>query len=488
MNIQKTDLTPKAPQDVVLGLIMMQKDEGPLLEAWLRYHERLTPPTNIWVLDNGSSDPQTLAALADAEARGLRVIRDYPTNSDYQVKDEIFVRLIGQMQDEGADFTIPLDCDEFLICRNDDIPASFAPEELRAVIADALTKPGHFMMRGSYYNVTGRAQSFVFGQERSVCFGRSRVTGLDHGYHNARTVDDQVQTIDLAMLHFQAKRLEISKRQATEKLRKRVKNFSPEWLESYTGAGSHMKKWFIAPPADSTETKGRTMPGFARAMEEVGVTFPFGMFFQEDRYGESRAILGDDPVLPLAVEHGIPEKEALLIHHLGRNSKHVLFYAPAALARRLPGDGAGRVDVLSLSSVTLASRLPADETSDEPRLHLHSLSLRVAVDGFGKPSRRPPQGAVRDYTSRALDRLPALPDLAVVNGRYRLACVAALALRSRDIRLIVPNFWSREEYHPMLGFCGCLDTEGDTVVLKPDADVTAEALSEIYEAALDDFR
>lgn len=193
-------------------------------------------------------------------------------------------------------------------------------------------------------------------------------------------------------------------------------------------------------------------------------------------------------MLPLAVEHGIPEKEALLIHHLGRNSNHVLFYAPAALARRLPGDGAGRVDVLSLSSVTLASRLPADETSDEPRLHLHSLSLRVAVDGFGKPSRRPPQGAVRDYTSRALDRLPALPDLAVVNGRYRLACVAALALRSRDIRMIVPNFWSREEYHPMLGFCGCLDTEGDTVVLKPDSDVTTEALSEIYEAALDDFR
>ena len=53
--------------------ITMQKDEGLLLDAWLRYYGYLFGFENIEVLDNGSRDRLTTGILEQFEAAGVVV-------------------------------------------------------------------------------------------------------------------------------------------------------------------------------------------------------------------------------------------------------------------------------------------------------------------------------------------------------------------------------------------------------------------------------
>ncbi|MBL9055958.1 MAG: glycosyltransferase family 2 protein [Rhodobacteraceae bacterium] len=480
----------QAGAEMRLALVMMQKDEGPLLDSWLRYHERLTTPDLIHVFDNGSTDARTLEILDGARARGICVNTDFPTNADYQIKNTIMVDHIRSLQAAGCDFVIPLDCDEFLICKPRPDQISFRPDVLRKVIAGVLELPGHFTMLGSYYNALGAGHQFQLAAERHVCFGRSPVTRMDHGYHIARTDEGSKHQIALAVLHFQSKRPEIGKRQATEKLRKRVADFSRETLLAYSGPGAHMRHWFLpkegAGPGQVPRQRG--LPEFHKVMKAVGAPFPFELFFDEDRYAQSRAETADDPYLARAVEQGLTEKEALLIHKLCRGAGRVLFYGPQMMALSVARAGAGAVDVLSLSKTTLGRRLPEAVLHAEPKVKVTPVSLRVEVDGFGTPKTPPPRQAVLTYVERAPDAQERPVDVAVLNGRYRVACIASLVLANPRALIVIPNFWSRSYVHAVLKFCGCVDTEGDMVVLRRDPEVPDDKLRRHRDAHLRDPR
>jgi len=486
--MQATETHSNAAEKINLALVMMQKDEGRLLDAWLRFHERLTDPARIHVLDNGSTDLLTREILEAAEGRGVVVERRFATNSDYQIKNEIFVTRVSELQAAGNDFIIPLDCDEFLFCFDEDGKADFSPEGFRARLAPHVGTEGHFLMVGSYYNSIGSGQRFGFGKERSVFFGTSPVETMDHGYHKARTVPQESVEVEIYQLHFQSKRAEISKRQATEKLRKRIPDFSRETLTAYAGAGSHMKKWFLSPPdGDGGRT---TFPAFVDTVSEAGGRFPLELFFASDRYGELRETLKDNEAFNEAVDGGMTANEALFVASKGHADKRTLMYAPTPLAKVLADLGEGRVDVLSLSDAALRKRLPDTAVADVENLEIAQFSLGVSVDGFGNPSAPAPRSAVRRY---ALDYLSEIAEtseigMAVINGRYRVACAASVAIVSPGTVILVPNFWSRPHYHVMLKFCGCVDTEDDSVALRLDPDVSEETLRGVLDRHLGDPR
>ena len=80
-----------------IALLMMQKNERLLLDPWITYHRSLVDPASIFVFDNGSTDPQTLAILEAAEASGVSVNRSFNQHQDYFKCGLIFAETIKQL-------------------------------------------------------------------------------------------------------------------------------------------------------------------------------------------------------------------------------------------------------------------------------------------------------------------------------------------------------------------------------------------------------
>ena len=114
--------SPSRTESIVMSLrialIMMQKNETLLLDPWLKYHEAMISAQSIFVFDNGSNDPHTLATLKAAEYRGVTVNRKYNQLQDYSTTGIIVAELIKDLDRENPhDFYFPIDCDEFLACK-----------------------------------------------------------------------------------------------------------------------------------------------------------------------------------------------------------------------------------------------------------------------------------------------------------------------------------------------------------------------------------
>lgn len=116
-----------------IALVMMQKNEGHLLEAWITYHRNLVDPASLFIFDNGSNDAHTLTILGAAEKTGIAINKDFSQDKDYFDRGIIFCNLIKQLdRDNPHDFYFPIDCDEFLAsdlngklsCDKEDIQAS----------------------------------------------------------------------------------------------------------------------------------------------------------------------------------------------------------------------------------------------------------------------------------------------------------------------------------------------------------------------------
>ena len=76
---------------------MMQKNENLLLLPWITYHRNLVDPDIIFIFDNGSTDPHTLAILRDAEESGLSINRAFSEQKHYFEQGIIFANLIKEL-------------------------------------------------------------------------------------------------------------------------------------------------------------------------------------------------------------------------------------------------------------------------------------------------------------------------------------------------------------------------------------------------------
>ncbi|WP_084294653.1 glycosyltransferase family 2 protein [Asaia prunellae] len=104
-----------------IRVLMMQRDEGIKLMAWLSYYGQLFGFENLTILDNGSKDPFTLHLLAHAVRCGVTVRRDLADLADFHGKGLHFAAQF-RAWDNGApyDFALPVDCDEFLVVLDDE--------------------------------------------------------------------------------------------------------------------------------------------------------------------------------------------------------------------------------------------------------------------------------------------------------------------------------------------------------------------------------
>lgn len=223
--------------------ITMQKDEGLLLDAWLRYYGYLFGFESLEVLDNGSRDPLTRTILEQFEAAGVKVHRQYTSIEQFEAKGAIVAEIIdGWDRTCDYDFALPCDIDEFL--------ALFTPSGMSCQRGQIQTSLDNLIgceqalwMETSLFNVPSRPGWFhpeVF--PKGFLPSRS-ILSLDSGYHMPQSrLREGTRRTEFTYLHYHNKPYEIVQAHTRRKLGRRVDLNDLSALRSYSGAGCHMIK------------------------------------------------------------------------------------------------------------------------------------------------------------------------------------------------------------------------------------------------------
>jgi hypothetical protein len=203
-----------------LALLMMQKNEATLLAPWIRYHSKLTASRSIFIFDNGSTDPDVLRTLSQAEEADIQIVRHHSRPEDYLNAGNIFSQFIQYLDAENPhDFYFPIDCDEFLACQTKSGPSCRSEdieEQLTALLGSeqVLVIPHKYNAnpyQRNHYIKTAYAQKCFFGQ--GTCHS------LSHGFHEATTKAGQGQRItSITYFEFHHKPYQERQRLAAQKI------------------------------------------------------------------------------------------------------------------------------------------------------------------------------------------------------------------------------------------------------------------------------
>jgi hypothetical protein len=263
--------------------MMMQKDEGVLLDPWLRHHARLFGAARLIVLDNGSSDPAVLARLREAEREGVQVVWDFPDREHFEDKGRVFRGLLRRIERRYAyDLFLPLDCDEFVGVMEPDGRVSCQADEVRDYLQTCIGEPRVMFIQGSYFNVVGSPGLYTFRRERKCFFAFDTVKSLSMGFHHgsSRRSEEELTT-RLIHFHYRYRPYEQYLSSAKMKLEGRVDRFEAAQVRaSRRSHGSHMTRYAFLSEAEYLEHfSGRMdalpVDALERAFAELGMALPY---------------------------------------------------------------------------------------------------------------------------------------------------------------------------------------------------------------------
>lgn len=229
-----------------IACLLMQKNEGPLLDVWISYHANIFGAENIFIYDNGSTDIVTKEVLRAALRSGVNVDWDNNTKKHFEEKGRIITAKIQGLDSFGAyDFFFPLDCDEFVAAELCDGGLSVELAMIESSLEPYLNSP-HVLMICSEYNNNPMALDYYRRRDvqRKCFFARGACASLDMGYHNGRAKKSELEVKPpIVYMHFHNKTYSNYQRSAREKMVGRVENFSEKILKDHLAQrkiGSHV--------------------------------------------------------------------------------------------------------------------------------------------------------------------------------------------------------------------------------------------------------
>jgi len=104
------------------------------------------------------------------------------------------------------------------------------------------------------------------------------------------------------------------------------------------------------------------------------------------------------------------------------------------------------------------------ESVESGRLKFHLVDIGP-TGRWGRPIDNHAQHKWGAY-AEAISADEAQWDLVLVDGLFRVACVAAALLKSPDVRLLIHDFWRRKRYRPVLNFCEEIETADQLVLVR----------------------
>lgn len=244
---QMTPTTP--PPAPRVACLMMQKNEGALLDAWAAYHGRLFGIRNLFIHDNGSTDARTLEVLHRLEAAGANVDCTYTDVRHFHTKGLVFRRRIDELEaavDHGFDFFMPLDCDEFVAVHTP-LGMSFEPDAIHDALEAVRGARGVLKIAYSWLNAPGVTHRFFERKESKCFFAAGTIAKLDAGFHRGESRHDQPpQGTAITHVHLHHKPYQRMVELARDKLTGLVEDWSVEGLDRHVAekrTGIHLPKY-----------------------------------------------------------------------------------------------------------------------------------------------------------------------------------------------------------------------------------------------------
>jgi len=229
-----------------IACVMMQKDETYLLRPWLAYHGYLFGFENLFLIDNGSTDPEVRATLDEFSGKGVKINWEHPTREDYLAKGELIGGTIQALDEKHEyDFLIPLDCDEFILLRTEsDIVC--AREPVLTYIASLIGEKR--VLRVPYQLANHPLNPDIYHRYDffKIFFPAGTALPIDHGNHIAfDPTGREPRDTRLLHLHFHHKVFDLKVGQARQSWIGGIDLDDRTELETYDGRSVHLKNYFL---------------------------------------------------------------------------------------------------------------------------------------------------------------------------------------------------------------------------------------------------
>jgi len=225
------------------AVLMMQKDEGQLLEDWLNYYDYVFGLSNCYVFDNGSEDPLTMEILQKWEGKGLK-IQYCPGHESFENKGMIILNKINELNNR-YDYFYPVDCDEFL--------ARFQSTEVFQIEKDLEPKNSTdlkkriFRIHHAIWNVPNSNLGYYTDMRKIIVKKNADLEYLDIGLHLFNFMDnvpeipaEEIEPTDIGLIHFHNRPFKELLDKTKLKLMKRLNLNSPEEVDRFKGDGVHL--------------------------------------------------------------------------------------------------------------------------------------------------------------------------------------------------------------------------------------------------------
>lgn len=257
---------------------MMERDEDTRLEAWILYHAHLFGFDALYIFDNGSTSPATLAVLAKYQARGVRVNYHHTGTAGFHQKGILVANLFRALEEDPANrFFIPLDCDEFLVLHDTAGQLTAEPEAVFEALAPLLGDPHILVMPHAYANILGRPGWFQKPYaHHKVFFTEGCVRTMAEGFHRAqsRKLNEERET-GFSLLHFHHRPFTEMVEHSKRKLAHFVDVSKPELVAAYKGTSAHVVRYTTMQPeqyaAQFSTGGGLHVPWLVPLCESLGI-------------------------------------------------------------------------------------------------------------------------------------------------------------------------------------------------------------------------
>lgn len=224
--------------------VMMQRNEEDCLEPWLRYHGYLFGYYNLFVLDHGSTIPAVLQTLERYRRLGVHVSA-LPADADFKRKGEFVSAVLQQADSTGLyDLLFPLDCDEFVVMRDETGRPSCERAGLLAYFESLAAETAMLQVCENFLNTLGHPGIFFALPYQKVFFTRGGCGHVDEGAHTGVSPRSaQTKSTRIVYVHFHHAAYEKLQRKSLEKLRHYVSADDRATLAAYEakrGVGWHL--------------------------------------------------------------------------------------------------------------------------------------------------------------------------------------------------------------------------------------------------------
>lgn len=261
------------------AVVMVVKNEDDLIEPWLFFHGHLFSYENLYVFDNGSSNPKTLEVLDRYSKLGVNVDYSRKTLEDYKSRSLWLGAFFRKLGEQGYDFILPIDCDEFLTLREIDRTIQCNREPILQELEKIAGKHAIFQAYHSYPNLIGKPGVYLGWPQQKHFFSQRSFNTTDHGFHNVTgTEGATLVNTEFGYIHFHYKPFDIMVSHSKEKLAMDydVSDLSNVPAENRLGQFLHMAperyKDFVAQFSDHRKYSA---PGLENILEIGGLKLPF---------------------------------------------------------------------------------------------------------------------------------------------------------------------------------------------------------------------